>query len=280
MDFFNYVASGLSRSLTLQYSTSFGTATRLFEATIRPHVFHIYGWVRVADEIVDSYQGPDADAQLSQYKKDTLYALKTGFSPNPIIHSFAATVREYGIPRKLIDKFIDSMAMDLNPPAQYTKKQFDLYIEGSAKVVALMCLHVFVRGNKAEFEHLRSGAESLAAAFQKINFLRDFAYDTGVLGRNYFPHVKNNKLTEDAKVKIINDIRHDFTHSLPALVQLPKNARLAVTVAARYHYALLDKLSETPATVIAKERVRIPDWRKAQILASASAHHSLKRTIF
>ncbi len=279
MAFYEYVASDLARSLTMQYSTSFGTASRLFEARLRPHIYHIYGWVRIADEIVDSQSCPDAARELKQFQRDTLRAIKSGYSANPIIHSFAATAREFKFPKELMERFIASMNMDLHPPDHFTKQQFDQYIDGSAKVVGLMCLHVFVQGNRAEYDHLKQGAESLASAFQKINFLRDFAFDTQVLGRHYFPNVRS-KLTETAKQKIIIDIRHDFTHSLPALVQLPNNARLAVTVAARYHYALLDKLAMTPASVIAKERVRIPDWRKAQILASASAQHSLNRTTF
>lgn len=280
MDLYNSVATELSQTLTMRYSTSFGSASKLYDASIRPHIFNIYGWVRIGDEIVDTYRGENAGLLLQDFKRDTYRALKSGFSTNPIIHAFALTAREYGIDTKLIDAFIKSMKMDINPPARYTRKLYETYIYGSAQVVGLMCLRVFCKGNDAEYEHLRVGAEALGAAFQKVNFLRDFAADMNQLGRSYFPEVKGKTMTEAAKKAIIKDIRHDFTHSIPALAQLPRNSRSAVTVAARYYFALLKKLENTPAAVINDSRVRVPDWRKAQILASVRATQSLKRTVF
>lgn len=280
MELYNFVTQELSRLLTLRYSTSFGSASRLFDNEVRPHIYNIYGWVRIGDELVDSYRGDDTDEVLQDYKRETLRALRTGFSTNPAIHSFAITARKYGIGVKLIDPFIESMQMDINPPARYTRTLYKKYIHGSAEVVGLMCLKVFVGGDTASYEHLRPGAEALGAAFQKVNFLRDYAADTKTLGRSYFPEIKQEGLTEDIKLKIINDVRHDFTHALPALHQLPKNSRTAVTVAARYYHTLLEKLAVTPAGIIASRRVRVADWRKAQILATVKANHTLKRTVY
>jgi phytoene/squalene synthetase len=279
VELYNFVSGELSRLLTMRYSTSFSSASRLYSAEIRPHIFHIYGWVRVADEVVDSYRGDDAKDVLASFEQETYQALRTGFSTNPIIQSFALTARQFDIGEPLIQPFLTSMRMDLSPPKAYTRALYRTYIHGSAEVVGLMCLKVFVSGDKATYEHLRPGAESLGAAFQKVNFLRDYAADTKTLGRSYFPEVKDGELTEAAKTKIVNDIRHDFTHALPAIHQLPVGARTAVTVAARYYHTLLEKLAETPAEDIARRRVRVPDWRKAQILASVKARHSLKRVI-
>jgi len=279
VELYSHVSAELSRILTMRYSTSFSSASRLYDAQIRPHIFNIYGWVRVGDEIVDTYRGKDAVLVLEEFKKETYRAIKTGFSTNPIVHSFAVTARAHNIDSKLIDPFIESMAMDLIPPNVYTKALYKKYIHGSAEVVGLMCLKVFVNGDTTVYEHLRPGAKALGSAFQKINFLRDFAADTKDLGRSYFPEVKDGKLDDISKDMIIKDIRHDFTHALPALNQLPKNSRTAVTVAARYYYALLEKLDNTSANTISTRRVRVPDWRKAQILASVRASQTLKRAV-
>jgi len=279
MDLYNRVAQELSRTVTLQYSTSFGSASRLYDADIRPHIFNIYAWVRMGDEIVDTYRGKDADQLLMDYKKETYRTLKNGFSTNPIIHSFCLTARAYGIDSALIDPFLESMALDLKPPKISTRSYYKKYIYGSAQVDGLMCLRVFTGNDTKVYNHLRPGAESLGAAFQKINFLRDFASDVKELGRSYFPEVKNKTLDETAKQKIITDIRHDFTHSLPALHQLPKNSRTAVAVAAQYYSELLDTLEHTPAHTISKERIRLSNWRKAQIIARVKTSYTLKRTV-
>ncbi len=279
MDTYTSVAAELSRLLTIRYSTSFGSASRLYDSSIRPHIFNIYGWVRVADEIVDTYKGDDAREVLDNFKKDTYRALETGFSTNPIIHSFVATAKQYKFGSELIDPFLSSMEMDITPPVKYTRALYDKYIYGSAQVVGLMCLRVFTDGNESTYAHLKPGAEALGAAFQKVNFLRDFAEDTRTLGRSYFPEVKNNILDDATKDKIVLDIKHDFSHSIPALHQLPKNSKTAVTVATRYYFALLIKLDETPASIISTSRVRITDLKKAQILASVRAKNSLNRVV-
>lgn len=269
MDVYTSLAGELSRATTLRYSTSFGSASKLYSASVRPHIFNIYGWVRIADEIVDAYRGEDARTLLQEFTRDTQRAMETGFSPNPIIHSFAQTARTFGIDDTLIEPFMQSMAVDADPPASFGQREFDDYIYGSAQVVGLMCLRVFVGGDEAAFARLRPGAEALGAAFQKVNFLRDFADDTKSLGRYYFPGVKNGTLDEKSKQVIITDIRRDFEHAKPALKELPNNSRAAVTVAARYYLALLRKLEHTPAAVISTRRVRVSNWQKARIFAAA-----------
>jgi phytoene/squalene synthetase len=280
MELYNTVAKELSHHLTVRYSTSFSSASKLYAANIRPHIFAIYGWVRVADEIVDTYRGKDAGDRLDDFRSDTYHAIKTGFSTNPIIQAFADTCTRYRIDKPLIEPFITSMRYDLKPPKNYTKQLYEDYIYGSAQVVGLMCLKVFTGGDTKQYESLRMGAESLGAAFQKVNFLRDFASDTNVLHRHYFPGVRGNILSEADKQAIIKDIKHDFTHSLPALAELPDNCRTAVTAATKYYYALLKKLEATPAAIISKERVRVPDWKKAEILARVKTKHTLQRRVF
>lgn len=279
MDTYNKVAFELAQTLALRYSTSFGSASKLYDPSIRHHIFNIYAWVRIADEIVDTYRGSDSSSLLETFRQDTYQAIVTGFSTNPIIHAFSYTVRAYDIEKELIDPFILSMAMDLKPPKAYSQKLYKTYIYGSAQVVGLMCLKVFCKDDVKLYDELKPGAESLGAAFQKVNFLRDFAADTKLLGRSYFPNIKNNSLTEANKHAIIKDIKHDFTHAIPAMAELPKNSRLAVRLASTYYFDLLKKLESTPASVINSERIRVPDWRKAQIFASVRARDTLTRKI-
>ncbi len=272
MDLYDSVSYESARLLTLRYSTSFGSASKLYPKHIRQHIFAIYGWVRVGDEVVDTYRGEDASERLDAIVVETELALLTGFSTNPIIHAFARTARIYGIDSTLIDPFIESMRMDLSPRKRpLTKKEYETYIYGSAEVVGLMCLKVFTDGDSETYERLRPGAEALGSAFQKVNFLRDFAQDVRELGRSYFPGVNGNELSEVQKKAITKDIRHDFTHALVAVAELPPEAGPAVRVAAAYYTELLKRLEAAPARTISKDRIRVPDWRKAQILASVTA---------
>lgn len=277
MDLYDSVSYESAQLLTLRYSTSFGSATKLYPKHIRQHIFAIYGWVRVGDEIVDTYRGKDASERLDAITAETDLTLLTGFSTNPIIHAFARTARIFGINSTLIDPFIESMRMDLSPPKRpLTKKEYKAYIYGSAEVVGLMCLKVFTDGDSETYERLRPGAEALGSAFQKVNFLRDFAQDVRELGRSYFPHVNAKELSESQKAAIVKDIRHDFTHALVAVAELPADAAPAVRVAAAYYTELLKRLEAAPARTISKDRIRVPDWRKAQILASVTAKSKVR----
>lgn len=276
MERYDNVSMELARQIATSYSTSFSKSSALFSAAIRPHIFNIYAWLRIGDEIADTYRGQNASELLGRFRQDTVQAMHDSFSTNPIIHAFSLTASTFGISHELIDPFIHSMAMDLKPPKRWNKKQYDSYIHGSAEVVGLMCLKVFVDDDKELYARLQHGAESLGSAFQKINYLRDFAYDTKVLNRSYFPNVQGGVLTERAKSEITADIRHDLTHALPAIDQLPHEAKDAVLVAAKYYGELLAKLESTPVDVIMSRRIRIPDWRKTQIFASAKTSRQLK----
>lgn len=277
MDLYDTVSYEAARNLTLRYSTSFGSATKLYPKELRGHIYAIYGWVRIGDEIVDTYRGADAAQRLDAFEAETMLAIKSGFSTNPIIHAFAHTAKKYHIDAVLIRPFLNSMRMDLSPPNRsLTRAEYKTYINGSAEVVGLMCLKVFVQGDEKTYMRLRPGAKSLGSAFQKVNFLRDFAQDVSELGRSYFPNVAGSELTEKQKAAIIIDIRHDFTHALPAVFELPKSAAPAVRVAAAYYTELLKRLEAVPAHTLSKERIRVPDWRKAQILATVTAKESIR----
>lgn len=277
MEIYSLVSSEISRLITGRYSGSFAAASRLYDAAIRPHILNIHAWAELADEIVSS--GTAKKAELLAYKRDTYQAIRSGFSANPVIHSFAQTARAYRIGRPLIEPVFASKLLDISPPKRFTKSLFKSYLKGSAGALGLMCLRVAVGGDRSAYNELREGTEALVTAFAKVDHLRDFATDTTRLGRSYFAEVHGTKLTESAKQRIINDIRHDFTHALPALHEMPKNSHAAITVTARYYYLLLEKLAETPAAVINIRRIRLPDWRKAQIFAGVAANHTLKRTI-
>lgn len=265
MDLYTSTSYQLSRRLTLNYSTSFGIASRLFERRMQKHIYAVYGFVRIADEIVDTYQGTDQAKQLNSLQRDVLEAINIGYSANPIIHSFTSTAKKYGIGKELIVPFLDSMRMDIDKRT-YTKKLYETYIYGSAEVIGLMCLMIFVDGDKSRYDALKHGAQSLGAGYQKVNFLRDIADDAGRLGRWYFPSGSYDTFNEAQKVTIINDIRSDFTTAKEALAQLPSGARRAVAMSLVYYQALLDKLNRTSASEIKYTRVRVPNIKKYALL--------------
>lgn len=268
MDLYDAVCRQLARQLTLRYSTSFGTASRLFDQGIRGDIYAIYGLVRVADEIVDTYRGDDAHDLLSRLEADTYAAIARGYSPDVIVHAFARTAGRYGIGEDLVRPFFESMAMDLRPAA-FDRQRYDAYIYGSAEVVGLMCLRVFVGGDQARYDQLAPGARALGAAYQKVNFLRDLAADRQELGRQYFPQLQTHELDEDIKRAIIDEIGQDFATARDYIGRLPLSARDAVRTSYRYYGALLDTLRATPADTIVRQRIRVADSRKAGILAAA-----------
>ena len=265
MDLYTKVAYQNSRHLTLQYSTSFGLSSRLFSKSVQPHIYAIYALVRIADEIVDTYKGSDSLTLLNDLEALTYTSLKSGYSTDLTVHAFVKTAREFGITKQLIAPFFASMRMDLSPQ-QYDSNNYAAYIHGSAEVVGLMCLRVFLHGNDIRYSELAPGAAALGAAYQKVNFLRDLAADYKELGRLYFPGISYDAFNEHAKQQIIQDISQDFAVALPALRKLPVSSRKATLMSYVYYSELLKKLERTPADVIKHTRVRVPSARKLALL--------------
>ncbi len=269
MELYDRTSYELSMRLTRRYSTSFSMSSQLFHGSIRKHIYAIYGLVRIADEIVDTHKSETAEADLLSLKKDVYRAIKSGYSVNPIVHSFALTAAAYGIGKELIEPFFESMAMDLSP-RNFDQETYERYIYGSAEVVGLMCLRVFVGGDDNKYQSLEAGARSLGAAYQKVNFLRDIKADHDELGRVYFPGVKFSKFSEKQKTRIIKDIEEDFKEAESAVSQLPRKARRAVRASIYYYEALLGILSRSSVQEIKKRRVSVPKWRKLGLLAKAA----------
>lgn len=272
MNLYNQVSLRCSELTTRRYSTSFTLGIKSLARRYQMPVYAIYGFVRFADEIVDTFNRPDAAELLAEFRRDTYLAIERGVSLNPILHSFQACVNQYRIERSLIDTFLDSMAMDLSKTT-YDQAQYEKYILGSAEVVGLMCLRVFCEGNEAQYDQLKTPAMRLGSAFQKINFLRDLNADFHQLGRVYFPHLNMDEFNESTKALILDDIRKDFDDGFQGIVQLPKGARLGVYVAYVYYYALLKKISNTPSATILHERIRIPDARKYALILQSYLKH-------
>lgn len=269
MELYTKVAYDNSRHLTLSYSTSFGISSRFFDKSIRQHIYAIYALVRIADEIVDTYKGNNASKLLDDLEADVYETLATGFSTDLVIHAFAQTANQYGITKTLIEPFFDSMRMDLHPQ-KYTSKNYEQYIYGSAEVVGLMCLRVFLDGDDKRYEALSTGASALGSAYQKVNFLRDLAADYKELGRLYFPDVTYDAFDEAAKHTIIQDIRQEFQTALQAIQKLPASSRKATLMSYVYYTELLDKLERTPASTIKHTRIRVPSARKLALLVRTS----------
>lgn len=268
MDLYTNTSYELSRIITERYSTSFSMSARLFDTAIRTHIYAIYGLVRIADEIVDTYRGADAAKQLDDLRQQVDSACTVGYSTNPLVHAFALTARQYGIHADLYEPFFDSMTTDLTA-SSFTEAAYRQYIYGSAEVVGLMCLRVFVSNDQNEYERQCHAAAALGAAYQKINFLRDIKSDYGVLGRVYFPGLTFESFDDAAKQTIIKDIDQDLRIAVPGIAQLPTAARSAVQTSYRYYAELLEKLRTTPAATIKKTRIRLPNARKLWLLAQS-----------
>lgn len=267
MDLYTKVAYAHSRELTLAYSTSFGLSSRLFSKALQPHIYALYGLVRIADEIVDTYGGTDAGELLHDLEGQTYKALESGYATNPIVHAFAQTARQFSIDETLIAPFFQSMRMDLEPQ-NYTEDKYKTYIHGSAEVIGLMCLRIFCDNNDAQYADFAPAASALGSAYQKVNFLRDLSSDYTKLGRLYFPGVRFETFDERTKNEIIADIKREFAEALPKLKELPASCRKATLTSYVYYQALLEKLEETPADVLKTTRMRIPDSKKVWLMAS------------
>lgn len=258
MEVYQQMSYELAERLTRRYSTSFSMSSRLFAARIRPHIYAIYGMVRLADEIVDTYRGEDAMVQLDDFEAVVYQACKQGYSTNPIVHAFALTSQKYGIERGLIASFFASMRIDMTAMV-YDEVAYRRYIYGSAEVVGLMCLKVFVEGNAAQYEQLRDGAMHLGAAYQKVNFLRDLRADYELLGRVYFPGVDYPSFSEASKRVIEADIAADFALAKTNIKQLPLTIRRAVRTSMLYYEALFRWLQNASAADIKARRIRVPN---------------------
>lgn len=274
MNLFHELSQDCSRITTERYSTSFSSAIRLLHKDLRAHVFNVYGFVRFADEIVDTFHQYNKSVLLAEFKQAAYDAIDRGISLNPILQSFQLTVNAFQIPRELIDAFIHSMEMDL-AKKQYDKTGYEEYIYGSAEVVGLMCLCVFCEGDARLYETLKPFAKSLGAAFQKVNFLRDLKADYEGLQRTYFPGCDFSNFSEKDKAAIEADIQKDFDHAYQGIIQLPAKAKFGVYVAYKYYISLFRKIKKVPPQNILEDRIRIPDYGKMFILAKAGIRSQL-----
>ncbi len=267
MDLYTKTSYSLAKKLTENFSTSFSASSTLFSSSLRPHIYAIYGLVRIADEIVDTYRGGDMKQQLDALEEGTYVAISRHYSSNPIVHAFATTARMYNIDKELIAPFFESMRTDITPPKKYNQFEYERYIYGSAEVVGLMCLKVFCGGDAKHYGALKSGAQALGAAYQKVNFLRDIGEDSRSLGRVYFPSLDSIKdFNDTSKIAIENDIMADLKHARTALLKLPKSSRYAVSLSYEYYSRLLVIIKRTPAETLKHGRVRVPDYQKIFLL--------------
>lgn len=274
MNLFHEVSKECSRITTERYSTSFSSSIRLLHKDLRTPIFNIYGFVRFADEIVDTFHDYDKQTLLNEFKQATYEALDRGISLNPILHSFQLTVNQYNIDRALIEAFLYSMELDLNK-RKYDRAGYEEYIYGSAEVVGLMCLYVFCEGDKQSYEKLKPAAKSLGSAFQKVNFLRDLKADCEGLDRMYFPGCDFKNFSSNDKDLIEADIQKDFDDAYAGIIQLPLKARFGVYVAYKYYLSLFKKIKKVEPEKIMEERIRIPDYGKFYILAKAGIRSQL-----
>lgn len=270
MELYEKTSYELARKLTNNYSTSFSLSSRLFSPAIRPHIYAIYGLVRVADEIVDTYQGLDASKLLDELEAHVLEQLasKTPFSPNPIVYAFVAAAQKFSIDAPLITPFFDSMRTDLAAKT-FTQSEYDTYIYGSAEVIGLMCLKVFVDGDDTEYEKLEKGARALGSAYQKVNFLRDMKADYDERGRCYFPGVSYQTFTIHQKMLIETDIEKDFVTARAYITELPAGARKAVRTSFHYYWQLLELLKKASVEDVKGQRLRVPSAKKLTIYLKA-----------
>lgn len=264
---FDTVSSECSRAVTRSYSTSFSSAVKMLAPTIRQDIYNIYGFVRFADEIVDSFHDYNKIELFERFEKDLHLALTEKISLNPILNSFQHTVHKYDIELNLINAFMQSMRLDLCKSDYKSKEEYHEYIYGSADVVGLMCLKVFVKGDLEKYENLKDSAMKLGSAFQKVNFLRDLKADFEDLNRTYFPNTDLTKLDEKSKNEIIAEIEADFTEAYIGITNLPLEAKFGVYTAYVYYKKLLKKLKNTPSAEIKNTRIRVSDYQKFGLFA-------------
>lgn len=270
-DNYSYLAS---KNVTKQYSTSFYTGVLFLDKKIRDDIHAIYGFVRLADEIVDSFHDHDKEALLLKFKEDTYTAIAQGISLNPVLHSFQMTVNKYQIDHELIDQFLHSMEMDLND-LEYDQNSYEEYILGSAEVVGLMCLKVFVYGDNEKYLQLKPAAMKLGSAFQKINFLRDLKADVEGLGRLYFPNIGDKGITPEDKKEIEKEIQAEFDEAFKGILSLPKSSRFGVYVSYVYYTQLLRKIKRKTTAELMSSRIRVSNKRKMWLFAQSYVRNTM-----
>jgi phytoene synthase len=274
-ELFDSVSMKCSRVTTRSYSTSFSLGIRCLDKPLRDPICAVYGFVRFADEIVDTFHDYDKKKLLDEFKADTYKAIEEGISLNPILHSFQQTVNQFSIDHELIEQFLYSMEMDLTD-REYDQEEYETYILGSAEVVGLMCLKIFCYGDEAQYQELKPNAMKLGSAFQKINFLRDLRADYLGMGRTYFPNLENmSEFNEDNKREIEADIEADFNMGYEGIKKLPRSSRFGVYLAYVYYYSLFNKIKQTPSTQVMSARIRIPNQRKFSLLFYTYVKHRL-----
>ena len=273
---FDLVSFDCSKLVTKRYSTSFSMGTSLLGSDIKSHIYNIYGFVRFADEIVDTFHKFNKKDLLDRFENDLFYAIENQISLNPILNSFQHTVNKNNIEIELINSFIESMRLDLHKSLYETETEYKKYVYGSADVVGLMCLKVFVKGDLKNYNELKTSAMALGSAFQKVNFLRDLKTDSEDLKRNYFPNVDVANFDEKTKQKIIEEIENDFNNALEGINKLPDDSRLGVYTAYKYYKKLLFKLKRTSSLNIKRIRIRIPNYQKIAFLAKSYLQFHLK----
>lgn len=271
---FDQLSNQVSKAVTQKYSTSFSLGILALNPKIRPAIYSIYGFVRLADEIVDSFHDYDKALLLERFEVQTWQALDEGISLNPILQSFQAAILNYDVDRNLISQFLKSMKMDLEP-ITYNSELYKEYIVGSAEVVGLMCLQIFVNGDKQAYEQLKPFAMRLGSAFQKVNFLRDLKDDYQNLGRAYFPGLNMDCFDTHTKTEIEKDIELEFKEALKGIKLLPNSARFGVYLAYKYYLSLFNKIKRTPAQQILEARIRIPNGQKFSLMMSSYLQYKL-----
>lgn len=275
MDLYNEISFQTSKLITKKYSTSFSIAVSNLPKEMRRSIYSIYGFVRLADEIVDTFHSKNQQILLNDFEKEYYKALENGISMNPVLQSFMLTVNKYRFPEELVDSFLKSMKADLIKQVYNNNTELNSYIHGSANVVGLMCLLVFLNGDKDKYAQLKDSAMKLGSAFQKVNFLRDLKSDTQELNRLYFPDVDMDNFTEKVKYDLIKDIENDFNEAEMGMRQLPDKSKLAVYIAFSYYKKLLHKLKRTPANEIMQTRIRVQDSMKFVLLGKAYMKYKL-----
>lgn len=274
MQLFDNTAFGCSKLITQAYSTSFTLGIKTLDKRFHDPIYAIYGYVRYADEIVDTFHGHDKGSLLERFRKETYVAIEEQISMNPVLHAFQKVVREYDIEHELIDSFLNSMEMDLYHD-RYNDNLYAEYIYGSAEVVGLMCLRVFCQNDDALYQQLKPAAKALGSAFQKVNFLRDMKSDYIERGRVYFPGMNFTTFDQKAKRQVEENIQADFDAAYIGIMNLPDGARMGVYLAYIYYLALFDKIKKSAADVVKQERIRVSDRRKIGLLVSTYVKSSL-----
>ncbi|MDO5509203.1 MAG: phytoene/squalene synthase family protein [Weeksellaceae bacterium] len=275
---YDKVSFGAAAMVTKKYSSSFSRSILFLSPEIRRNIYNIYGFVRLADEIADTFHIPQKEEMFNEFCQEYQHSLQRGISTNPIIHAFIVTQQKYAIPQHLVDSFLHSMRMDLGDMQHLTGQKYREYIYGSAEVVGLMCLVVFVRGDQDKYQQLKPYAQSLGAAFQKVNFLRDLQADYSQLNRSYFPGIDFDQFTDTDKIQIEREIQNDFDHAIQGIRQLPIDSRYAVYLAYKYYNRLLSKIKKRTPHHIQHHRVRVNNFEKVVLFSKVMVYKTIKIT--